>query len=89
MTGTGIFLLIWRVYDDSGTEIGVTSYNSGAVQTSVTIEVFTVEQQPPPSPVVSNISFTVQSSISGYTVRCEDFDGSNFMNFTVSIPGMR
>ena len=32
--------------------------------------------------LISNISFTVQSSINGYTIHCEDED-QNMENFTV------
>ena len=36
--------------------------------------------------LISNISFTVQSSINGYTIHCQDGDG-NMENCTVLIPG--
>ena len=34
--------------------------------------------------LISNISFTVQSSINGYTVYCEDGDG-NMENCTINV----
>ncbi len=34
--------------------------------------------------LISSISFTVQSSINGYTIHCEDGDG-NMENFTIEI----
>ncbi len=34
--------------------------------------------------LISNISFTVQSSINGYTIHCEDGDG-NMENCTIDI----
>ena len=37
--------------------------------------------------LISNISFTVQSSINGYTIHCEDGDG-NMENCTIEIAGM-
>ena len=36
--------------------------------------------------IISNISFTVQSSINGYTIQCEDFEG-NMKNCTINIAG--
>ena len=36
--------------------------------------------------LISNISFTVQSSINGYTIHCEDGDG-NMENCTIDIIG--
>ena len=74
VTGTGFTSLTWRISDDNGTQLGNTvSYTSnGGIGALVTIGEFTVEQLQPVSPVVSNISFTVQSSINGYTIECED-----------------
>ena len=40
------------------------------------------------SPLVSNISFTVQSSINGYTIVCEDSITMNNKNLTINIIGM-
>ena len=34
--------------------------------------------------LISNISFTVQSSINGYTIHCEDGDG-NMENCTINV----
>ena len=36
--------------------------------------------------LISNISFTVQSSINGYTIHCEDGNG-NMENCTINIAG--
>ena len=36
--------------------------------------------------LTSSISFTVQSSINGYTIQCEDFEG-NMKNCTINIAG--
>ena len=90
VTGTGFTSLTWRISEDDGTPFGIVSYTSNADGTSSTIgELFTVEQLQPSSPVVSNISFTVQSSINGYTIVCEDSTNTtNNENFTINIPGI-
>ncbi len=37
--------------------------------------------------IISNISFTVQSNINGYTIQCEDFGGDS-ENCTINIEGV-
>ena len=91
VTGTGFTSLTWRVSDDDGTQLGDTvSYTSNSGGATVTIGgVFTVEQLQPSSPVVSNISFTVQSSINGYTIVCEDSTNTtNSVNLMITILGI-
>ena len=87
VTGTGF--LTWRILDDNGTQFsGTPSYTSNGGGVSVILgEVFTVEQLQPSSPVVSNISFTVQSSINGYTIVCQDSATMNNENLTITISG--
>ena len=90
MTGTGFLSLTWRILEDDGTLFGNTvPYTSSGNGASNTIGgVFAVEQLEG-SPLVSNISFTVQSSINGYTIVCED--STNTMNnesFTINVSGM-
>ena len=91
VTGTGFTALAWRISEDNGTQLGnVVSYTSSGIGASNTIGgEFTVEQLQPSSPVVSNISFTVQSSINGYTIECEDSTNAlNNESFTINIPGI-
>ena len=90
VTGTGFTALVWRISEDDGTQLSNTvAYASNGIGALVTIGgEFTVEQLQPASPVVSNISFTVQSSINGYTIVCEDAITTNNENFTIFIPGM-
>ena len=88
VTGTGF--LTWKILDDNGTQLGGTpSYTSNGGGVSVILGgVFTVEQLQPASPVVSSISFTVQSSINGYTIVCEDSATMNNENLTINVSGM-
>ena len=88
MTGTGF--LTWRILEDDGTQLGnIVSYTSNGIGASNTIGgEFTVEQLQPASPVVSNISFTVQSSINGYTIVCEDSATMNNENLTINVLGI-
>ena len=80
--------LLWRIFDDDGTQLGTVTYNSDGIGAPVIIGgVFTVEQLQPQSPVVSNISFTVQSSINGYTIVCQDIFNIIIDNI-INIPGM-
>ena len=90
VTGTGFTSLTWKISEDNGTQLGNTvTYTSNSIGASVTIGgVFTVEQLQPSSPIVSNISFTVQSSINGYTIVCEDSATMNNENLTINVPGM-
>ncbi len=87
MTGT---VLSWRVFDNQ-TQLsdGFAGYNSGGIGPTVTIGggVFTVVQLQQ-SPVISNISFTVQLSINGYTIQCEDFNTMTTEDLTINITGM-
>ena len=91
VTGTGFTSLTWRISEDDGTPFGnAVPYTSNVYGTSNEIGgEFIVEQLQPSSPVVSNISFTVQSSINGYTIVCEDSTNTlNNENFTINIPGI-
>ncbi len=87
MNGT---TLNWRVFDNNQTQLsdGFATYNSGGIGPTNTIGgAFTVEQLQE-SPVISNISFTVQSSINGYTILCEDFITMTNENLTINIASM-
>ena len=91
VTGTGFTLLTWRISEDNGTQFGnAVNYASIGISNTSTIGgEFTVEQLQPASPIVSNISFIVQSSINGYTIVCEDsINTLNNENLTINIPGI-
>ncbi len=89
VTRTGFYGLTWRILDDTGIEIGSTSYTSTSLDGAPRSvgEVFTVEQLQQ-SPIISNISFTVQSSINGYTIVCEDAITLTNENLTINIIGI-
>ncbi len=83
--------LNWRVFDNNQTQLsdGFATYNSGGIGLTGTIGggVFTVVQLQQ-SPVISNISFTVQSNINRYTILCEDFITMTNENLTINIASM-
>ncbi len=83
--------LNWRVFDNNQAQLsdGFVSYTSGGIGPNATRGggVFTVEQLLE-SPVISNISFTVQSSINGYTILCEDGVTMTTENLTINIASM-
>ncbi len=87
-TVTDSNILQWRVRDENMTSLGTNVYvtNSNLVTTPVpflnSLPFFTDYTSKSPS-LISNISFTVQSSINGYTIHCEDGDG-NMENCTIS-----
>ncbi len=89
MDGTGVLILTWRILDDNGMEIDSQPYTSATIANDATIGggVFTVEQLQQ-SPIISTISFTVQSSINGYTIVCEDSITMTNENVTINIIGM-
>ena len=90
-TVTDSNILLWRIRDESMTSLGTESYDNGADLVATpepfpnSLPFFTDLSSTSPS-LISNISFTVQSSINGYTIHCEDGDG-NMENCTVLIPG--
>ena len=90
-TVTDSHILQWRIRDESMTSLGTNGYTTVAdlVTTSApfpnSLPFFTDFTSKSPS-LISNISFTVQSSINGYTIHCADGDG-NMENCTIDIPG--
>ena len=84
-------VLNWRIFDESQAQLsdGFVTFSSGGISQPNTVGggVFTVEQLQQ-SPVISNISFTVQSSINGYTIHCEDGVAMTNENVTIDIIGM-
>ena len=71
--------ILWRIRDENMTSLGTDSYttNSDLVTTPAlfpnSLPFFTDYTSKSPS-LISNVSFTVQSSINGYTIHCEDGD---------------
>ena len=83
-------VLNWRVFDNNQAQLsdGFVSYTSGGIGPTNTIGgAFTIEQLSE-SPLISNISFTVQSNINGYTILCEDFITMTNENLTINIASM-
>ncbi len=88
---TGFYGLTWRIQNDNGMEIGTASYLSNSLDSTPRPVggggEFTVLQTQQ-SPIISNLTFTAQPSINGYTILCEDGVSLNNENFTINIPGM-
>ena len=90
VTDSGI--LLWRIRDENMTSLGTVTYISA-------ISDLVMRPNPFPSSLpfctdytsnspslISNLSFTVQSSINGYTIHCQDEDG-DMENCTIDIAG--
>ena len=80
----------WRIRDENMTSLGTVLYGTLSdlmVLTPVpfpnSLPFFTDYTSKSPS-LISKISFTVQSSINGYTIHCEDGDG-NMENCTINV----
>ena len=90
MSGSGTLLLAWRILRDNGTQFGSdhTYTSSSSNQGPGTIGgVFAVERVSYSPDLISNISFTAQSSINRYAVICEDGITLENKNFTINISG--
>ena len=73
---------------DDGTQFGSdVAYISANTQATNTIGGLFTVQQLSMTPLVSNISFTVQSSIDKYTVVCEDTNTLNNDTILINIAG--
>ncbi len=80
--------LRWTLFDENVAQIATITYASDQVGASLPLgSHFTVEQLSPASPIVSNVSFTVQSSIDGYTIRCIDTATTESIDITIDIAG--
>ncbi len=84
-----IDILRWRIRDESMTTLNTETYSNGDSIASF----LPIPNAPDFStdlssmiPLISNISFTVQSSINGYTILCEDFGGDS-ESCTINIEG--
>ena len=90
---TDLFLLCnvlqWRIRDENMTSLGTVLYGTQSDLVTIpapfphNLPFFTDLSSTSPS-LISNISFTVQSSINGYTIHCEDGDG-NMENCTIEV----
>ncbi len=86
---TNSFILRWRVRDETMTSLDTESYINGDALVSFS----PITNAPDFStdlssmiPLISNISFTVQSSINGYTIQCEDAGGDS-ESCTINVAG--
>ena len=81
-------ILAWTVNNDDGRPLSLpVAFPNSTLASSYTLEEFLFEHLST-SPIVSNISFTVQSSINGYTIVCENYRAKINENFTINIPGI-
>ena len=82
-------VLQWRIRDETMMSLGTQSYISisdpGTFYPITGAAVFSTDLSSTSPSIISNISFTVQSSINGYTIQCEDGNGNE--NCTISIQG--
>ena len=79
VNGSELQALRWSLIRDDGKQLWT-------VTGSAKIGLFRV-QQLSQTPLVSNISFTVQSSIDRYTVVCDDTNTTNNETILINIPG--
>ena len=88
-TVTGSIILQWRIRDENMTSLATEAYTTASDLVTTprpfpnSLPFFTDYTSKSPS-LISNISFTVQSSINGYTIHCEDED-MNMENCTVNV----
>ena len=77
-------ILTWRVLHNDGSQIGSTKFVSSINQFPSSIGgLFTARQSL--ASIAGTISFTVQSSIDGYTIICEDGLTMESENFTINL----
>ena len=85
MTGIPTLILNWRIRDGTS-DLASSTYTSLSITSPNTLAGDFSVQQLSTNPLVSTISFTVQSSINGYTILCEEVGGDN-ENCTINIAG--
>ncbi len=89
VSGSAINILIWRVFDENEIQIGAdVSHNSATFQAPDAVGLFTVKQLSE-TPLVSNVSFTVHSSIDRYTVVCGDANTMSNETILIDIAGKK
>ena len=91
-TVTGSNILQWRIRDENMTSLGTEAYTTSSDLESYTpinaVPQFSTDLSSTSPSLISNISFTVQFSINGYTIHCEDADG-NAKQCTIEIAGTK
>ena len=89
-TVTGSNILQWRIRDENMTSLGTEAYTTSSDLESYTsinaVPQFSTDLSSTYPSLISNISFTVQSSINGYTIHCEDAE-DNAKQCTIEISG--
>ena len=87
---TDSVILRWRVRDETMTSLDTESYINGDALVSFSpianAPDFSTDLSSISPSIISNISFTVQSSINGYTVLCDDAGGDS-ENCTINVAG--
>ncbi len=83
-------ILRWRIRDESMTTLDTETYSNGDSIASFTpidnAPDFSTDLSSASPSIISNISFTLQSSINGYSILCEDLGGDS-ESCTVNIEG--
>ena len=83
--------LFWKIINNNMTSLGTKAYTTGGDLVTApapfpnSLPFFTDYTSKSPS-LISNISFTVQSSINGYIIHCGDIHG-NMANCTIDTAG--
>ncbi len=82
-------LLRLRIRDETMTTLDTRTYSDGDGLSSFSplanVHDFSTDLSSTSPSIISNISFTVQSSINGYTIHCED--GGDSKNCTIDVAG--
>ncbi len=84
-------ILRWRIRDETITSLDTRAYTNGDDLSSTFNPIpdasdFSTDLSSTSPSIISNISFTVQSSINGYSVHCEDAGGDS-ENCTIYVAG--
>ena len=69
-------VLTWKIRNETS-QVDINTFTSVSITGPATLAGDFSVQQLSTNPLVSNISFTVQSSINGYTILCEEGGGDN------------
>ena len=87
---TESILLRWRIIEENMTTLDTETYSDGDNLVSFSpitnAPDFSTDLSSISPSIISNISFTVQSSINGYTILCEDLGGDS-ESCTINIQG--
>ncbi len=81
-------LLIWRIRDETVVQIGSQTYsnndNLASFSPITNAHDFSTDLSSTSPSIISNISFTVQSNINGYTILCEYLGDSKICTIDVA-----